>query len=267
MQPKTFVQSTHNKTFKVILGTAALATIVAFSAPAWSHNNTQGGLQNGQSMMGGGIHSQQSNAKGIMPGAATLYSMMKFDDTWADTTKTEMDISADQLDAWNNYVKAAKTIGDNARSRLKSMNPDEVMAMDIAKRNTFIRSMGAKHMAERQALNTAREKLITTLDDKQKAKAGLLIPGRMGGGHGAGGQAMMGAGHGGQGIRKSNINNMMSGMMSNMMQMMQMMQNQMSTMQNPGSMMGGQQQNPGSMMGGQQQNPGSMMGIDRTPSQ
>jgi len=248
MKQKTAIQPNHNKIIKTVLGAAALGTIIALSAPAWSHANANPNNPGGQNinMMGAG-HGQQSTQKGNMPrvgpGAATLYSMMKFDETWADTAKTEMAITPDQLDAWNNYIKAAKTISDNARSRLKSMNPGEVMAMDSTKRNTFIQSMGAKHMAERQALNTAREKLIATLDDTQKAKAGLLIPGQMGGRHSAGRQAMMGGGQGG------NINAMMSGMMSNMMQMMQMMQNQMSATQKPGSMMDGQQRNPGSMMG------------------
>jgi len=289
MKPMMTPTGTGKKTVMMTLGALVLGGVIAIAAPAYAHQGGQQMAGSGQGMMGGGQgqnmmgqgmmgrgHGQggqgmmgqgmaQSSPR-TMPGAATIYSMMKFDDSWSDAAKSQMNIKPEQTDAWNNYIAAAKKISDNARARLKAMNPDDVMAMDVKDRNVFIQSMMKKHMEERQGLNVAREKLVAVLDDKQKAKAGILIPGQMGGRHGGQGmmggmmgqgmmgQGMMGGGmmcrghHGmmGQGMmgggmkgggQGGNMNAMMSGMMSNMMQMMQMMQNQMNNMQNSGNMM------------------------------
>jgi hypothetical protein len=94
-----------------------------------------------------------------------------------DTLKTELGITAAQEPAWSKYTKAVQDAASAARTTRETVDREAVSRMTPADRFAFVSKMREQRLAQFDAVKTAAEELLATLDDTQKAKARETLPG------------------------------------------------------------------------------------------
>lgn len=130
------------------------------------HGRMGGHMQGGMGMhgrMGPGMHGG--------PGQA------QFDPAELDMLKSELGITAAQEAAWGKYAKAVQDAAAARTSARESIDPSEVGKLSPADRFAVRSKMREQAQAQFDAVKTAADELLATLDDAQKAMAEELLPG------------------------------------------------------------------------------------------
>lgn len=124
-----------------------------------------------------------------------------FDPAQLASRKTELGITPAQETVWKNFASALETFAE-ARKGREAIDRDKVRAMSADERQKFRTAMRESMQKNREAVVKAREALVATLSDEQKAKFPALTrtadqrgP-RMGQGYGRGHGEMHGRRHG-----------------------------------------------------------------------
>jgi hypothetical protein len=171
----------------LVIGGVAAATILAGGwalAQSAGHGHGPGGFGPGGMMgmhgqmgagmhgqMGPGMHGQMGHRMHGGPG------LTQFDPARIDSLKTELAITAAQEPAWTTYAKAvadAATVMTTARAEI---DPATVGKMNPQDRFAFVTKMREQGQKQFDAVKTAANELLATLDDAQKAKAQDILPG------------------------------------------------------------------------------------------
>jgi len=203
------------KKFLLIGGVAATTLLAGGWALAQSAGHDHGGMgpggrqgmhgQLGQGMhgqVGQGRHGQMGQGIGGMHGqmGQGMQGRMRGGpgQTFSDparfgTLKTELAITAAQEPAWTKYTKAIQDAATAIKTTRETVDPETVGKLSPADRFAFVSKMREQRQTQFEAVKTAADELIATLDDTQKAKAQVTLPGVA-----FGPGTMRGAGLGGQ---------------------------------------------------------------------
>jgi hypothetical protein len=115
--------------------------------------------------MGPGMHGQMG------PGSAFV------DPAGLDRLKTELGVTAAQETAWTKYAKAVQDATTTMKTTRESVNPETVSKLSPADRFAFVTKVREQAQKQFEAIKTAADELLSTLDDTQKAKAKEILPG------------------------------------------------------------------------------------------
>jgi len=116
-----------------------------------------------------------------------------FDAEDIDELKAELGITPAQELAWSKYVKVVQDATTAMQSAREGVDPQAVSKMSPADRFAFVSKRREQGEKQREAVKTAANELLATLDDAQKAAAADILPGLIP----FGPAAMRGAGMGG----------------------------------------------------------------------
>jgi hypothetical protein len=116
-----------------------------------------------------------------------------FDAEDIDELKAELGITLAQELAWSKYVKVVRDATTAMQSAREGVDPQAVSKMSPADRFAFVSKRREQGEKQREAVKTAANELLATLDDAQKAAAADILPGLIP----FGPAAMRGAGMGG----------------------------------------------------------------------
>ena len=190
------------KKILVIGGIAAATLLVGGWALAQSPGYGPGGFGPGGMMgmhgqMGPGMHGQMGpGMRGQMgPGMHGGPGLTQFDQARIDTLKTELGITSSQEPAWTKYAKAVQDSAATMQTTREGVDPDAVSKMSQQDRYAFMTKMREQGQKQFEAVQTAANELLATLDDAQKAKARDALPGLASFGPGTMHNAMRGPHH------------------------------------------------------------------------
>ena len=110
-----------------------------------------------------------------------------------DELKAELGITPAQELAWSKYVKVVQDATAAMKTTREGVDPQAVTKMSPADRFAFVSKRRAQGEKQLEAVKTAANELLATLDDTQKAAAADILPGLIP----CGPTAMRGAGMGG----------------------------------------------------------------------
>ena len=116
-----------------------------------------------------------------------------FDAEDIDELKAELGITPAQELAWSKYVKVVQDATTAMQSPREGVDAQAVSKMSPADRFAFVSKRREQGEKQREAVKTAANELLATLDDAQKAAAADILPGLIP----FGPAAMRGAGMGG----------------------------------------------------------------------
>lgn len=94
-----------------------------------------------------------------------------------ETLKSELGIASTQEPAWANYVKALQDAAAARKTVRENVTREDVDKMSPQDRYAFVTKMREQRQKQSEAVKTAVEQLVATLDDRQKAKAREILPG------------------------------------------------------------------------------------------
>jgi hypothetical protein len=159
-------------------------------------------FMHGQSADGMGLGMTEHMGRGMghgMMGHGMGPKMMRgtpgpgFDAEDIDELKAELGITPAQELAWSKYVKVVQDATTAMQSAREGVDPQAVSKMSPADRFAFVSKRREQGEKQREAVKTAANELLATLDDAQKAAAADILPGLIP----FGPAAMRGAGMGG----------------------------------------------------------------------
>lgn len=168
---------------------AALTAMAAYAIADSGHGRGGMGHGMGQGMMGG----QRGAGMGSQDPAQRLAS-----------AKTELGIKPEQAAAWETYAKVVIETAAERRRVRENIDRDAVHAMKPQERQAFRDSNMKQRDAAHEKIKAAAETLLAQLDDAQKSKARINLPGLVEDARGHGMRQGMsgGPGHGqGMGMR------------------------------------------------------------------
>ena len=188
------------KKILVIGGIAAATVLVGAWAFAQSPGHGPGGMQGMQGMhgqMSPGMHGQMGPGMRGQMGAGMHGGPGRthFDPAQIDTLKTELGIRAAQEPAWTKYAKAIQDAAATMQTTRQGIDRDAVSKMGPQDRYAFVTKMREQGQKLFEAVQTAANELVVTLDDTQKAKARDTLPGLASVGPGTMHNAMRGQQH------------------------------------------------------------------------
>ena len=128
--------------------------------------------------------------RGMHEGRPGFGRMAAADPAQVDSLKKELGITAQQEAAWTKYAAALKDTADAAKARHEGIDRDAIRKMSPEDHRKFRDGMREQRQKEFDAVKSATDELLKTLDDKQKAVAKEILPGL------AFGPGMRGAGMG-----------------------------------------------------------------------
>jgi hypothetical protein len=132
----------------------------------WGHGFAMGpGMMRG---MGFGMH------PGMMHGAPGLAFT---DPAQIDSLKNDLAITSAQEPAWTKYTKAVQDAQAAMKSAHEGIDPTSISKMSVQDRFTFMTSMREQGQKQFEAVQTAANELLATLDESQKSKATNSLPG------------------------------------------------------------------------------------------
>ncbi len=176
----------------LVIGGIAVASVLA---GGWAFAQSPGHGPGGMMSMGPGMHGQMGPAMhgqmgpamhgqmgpamhGQMgPGMHGSPGLTQFDPARIDTLKSELGITAAQEPAWTKYAKAIQDAATAMKTNRENVSPDAVSKLTPADRFAFVSKMREQGQKQFEAVKTAAEELLATLDDTQKAKANEVLPG------------------------------------------------------------------------------------------
>ncbi len=94
-----------------------------------------------------------------------------------ETLKSELEITSAQEPAWTNYVKTLRDTAAARKTARENVTREDVDKMSPQDRYAFVTKMREQRQKQSEAVKTAVEQLVATLDDRQKAKAREILPG------------------------------------------------------------------------------------------
>ena len=94
-----------------------------------------------------------------------------------ETLKTELGITPAQEPAWSKYAKAVQDAAARMKTARESVDPRRSSKMTPADRFAFVSKMREQAQEQFDAVKTAADELLATLDATQKAKASDILPG------------------------------------------------------------------------------------------
>ena len=144
----------------------------------------------GHGMMGHGMGPGIGMGPGMMHGAPGPGFADAED---IDELKAELGITPAQELAWSKYVKVVQDATAAMKTTREGVDPQAVSKMSPADRFAFVSKRREQGEKQREAVKTAANELVATLDDTQKAAAADVLPGLIP----FGPAAMRGAGMGG----------------------------------------------------------------------
>jgi hypothetical protein len=177
----------------VIGGIAAATILVGGWALAQSSGYGPGGFGPARMM---GMHGQMGpGMRGQMgPGMHGGPALTQFDPARIDTLKAELGITAAQEPAWTKYAKTVQDSAAKMQTTREGIDRDAVSKMNPQDRFAFMSKIREQRQKQFDAVQTAANELLATLDDAQKAKAKTILPG-LAFGHGTMRNAMRGPHH------------------------------------------------------------------------
>jgi hypothetical protein len=122
----------------------------------------------GHGMMGHGI------GQGMMNGAPGSGFADAED---IDELKAELGITPAQELAWSKYVKVVQNATAAMKTTRERVDPQAVSKMSPADRFAFVSKRREQGEKQLEAVKTAANELLVTLDDTQKAAAADILPG------------------------------------------------------------------------------------------
>ena len=171
-----------------LVGGWALAQTVSHGpggfGPPFMHGQGAGGMGPGMmEHMGHGHGSwhdegpwnDEGMGPGMMHGAARLGASPTR--RRSTTLKTELGITPAQEPAWSKYAKAVQDAAAAMKTTREGVDPQAVSKMNPADRFAFVTKMREQGQKQFEAVKTAANELLATLDDSQKAKAADILPG------------------------------------------------------------------------------------------
>ena len=168
------------KKFLVIAGIAAVAAL----AGGWAFAQATGpgsfgppfmrGM--GPGIMGPGMmqHMHSGMGPGMMfggPGVALA------DPVQIERLKTELGITAAQESAWAKYAKTLQDAATAMKTAREGIDPDAVSKLNQQERFAFMTKIREQGQKQFEAVKTAANELVATLNETQKAKAQEILPG------------------------------------------------------------------------------------------
>lgn len=165
------------RTKAIGLGAAALALgIVTYAyharseeargfGPPFMHRGMMG-----PGMMGAGMHGPMVRMHGGR-------GVAQFDQSRIDSLRTELAITAAQEPAWTKYTKAIQDAATAMTTVRAGVDPATIGKMTPQDRFAFMTKMREQGQKQFDAVTTAADELLATLDDAQKAKAQDILPG------------------------------------------------------------------------------------------
>ena len=154
------------------------------------------GHGNGAGMMGHGMGPGMMKGMGHGMGPGMMHGAPGpgfADAEDIDELKAELGITPAQELAWSKYVKVLQDATAAMKTTREGVDPQAVSKMSPADRFAFVSKMREQGEKQREAVKTAANELLATLDDTQKAAAADILPGLIP----FGPAAMRGAGMGG----------------------------------------------------------------------
>jgi hypothetical protein len=157
-----------------------------WSGPGFAQEEGRGGPGGWGPGMGpgtGGMRGHGMGGHGMGGGGMGPHGMMRggpgaFADPAAiEGLKTELGITPAQESAWTAYTKALREAATNLRTTHESIDRDAVFKMTPAERHAFMASMQEQRRQQFDAVKSAADALLATLDETQKAKAREVLPG------------------------------------------------------------------------------------------
>jgi hypothetical protein len=91
--------------------------------------------------------------------------------------KTELGITAAQESAWAKYAKTLQDAATAMRTAREGINPDTVSKLSPQERFAFMTKIREQGQKQFEAVKTAANELLATLDETQKGKAQEILPG------------------------------------------------------------------------------------------
>jgi hypothetical protein len=91
--------------------------------------------------------------------------------------KTELGITPAQEEAWTQYATAVQEAVAAMRTIREGVDPGTVGELSPAERFEFVSKIREQAQKQHEAVQTAANELVATLDDAQKAKAQDVLPG------------------------------------------------------------------------------------------
>ena len=188
----------------LLIGGIAAATVLAGGwalaqtsghGPGYMHGQTGQGMGDMHGSMGQGMHGQMGRGmhgqmgpgmpgrvgrgmRGQMgPGTHGRPGFTQVDPARIDTLKTELGLTAAQEPAWTKYAKAAQDAATAMKTTREGTNPETIGRLSPAERFAFVSKIREQAQKQREAVQTAADELLATLDDTQKAKARTVLPG------------------------------------------------------------------------------------------
>jgi hypothetical protein len=103
--------------------------------------------------------------------------LTQFDPAQIDTLKTDLGITPAQEPAWTTYATAVKDAATAMKTTHESVDPATLTKLSPADRFAFVSKIREQAQKQFEAVQTAANELLATLDDAQKAKAQTTLPG------------------------------------------------------------------------------------------
>lgn len=133
----------------------------------------------GPGMMEGMHHDM---GPGMMNGMGPRMKQGRADQTFSDPArldelKAELAITPVQEPAWTKYAKAVQDAAAAMRTGRGSVDPEAVSKMSPGDRFAFVSKMRAQRQTQFEAVETAAQELLVTLNEPQKARAADILPG------------------------------------------------------------------------------------------
>ena len=155
---------------KNITKIAGLSAAVIIAGSIGWHALAQTPMHGGPNGMGPGMmmgmHGHGSMGGRFADPAAHLASL-----------KTELGITAQQEAAWDAYAKVPQDTATTKKAQHEGMDMAAVHSMSDQDREAFTAQMRDQHRKAFEPVKAAAEKLLSALDDAQKAKAKEILPG------------------------------------------------------------------------------------------
>lgn len=161
----------------LIGATATAAVLVGGWALAQTTGHGPGGFGppfmqgQGPAGMGPGMHGHMG--MGMHGGPGLTFA----DPARIDALKTELGITAAQEPAWAKYAKAVQDAAAAMKTAREGVNPETVSKLTPQERFAFMSKIREQGQKQFEAVRTAANELLPTLNDAQKAKAQTSLPG------------------------------------------------------------------------------------------
>jgi LTXXQ motif family protein len=146
------------------------------------HGNGPDGM--GSGMMKGMHHGMRPGMNGMEHGPGMMKEMRHgapyqgfADPARLAALKADLAITPAQELAWTKYAKAVQDAAATVKTAQDSVDPDVVSKMTPADRFAFVTKMREQGQTQFNAVKTAADDLLATLDATQKAKATDILPG------------------------------------------------------------------------------------------